>query len=273
MNQLMRSILYFAIFLSVFSLARLFLVTFHFPFFKTLDNAQLMFSFVEGVRFDLATTTVLIFVPIMLLNVPFRFGSNKYWSGLFSWSVFLILVLVLALLIADLVYFDFVKRHISYELLQMRRDDVATVVGMSTTIFLPYLLFFLAAVVSLLMIWYLITTQPTRRFYAWKGYWIRFVLLLILLVIVGRGGIGSKPITIIDAFSSGDTKYGNLLMNGIFSMIHSSLKYENVDHHFFSEEEALAIALNGTPATNKKYPVQKVSVATGKPPGAIWFLC
>ncbi len=266
MNQFVRSLLYFAIFVSVFSLARLLLAILYFPFFRTLDGTQLLFSFVEGLRFDLASTTVLIFVPILSLNIPFRFGSNRYWSGLFSWSVFFVLVPVLALLIADVVYFDFVKRHISYELLQMRGDDTATVVGMSTSIFLPHLILFLTAVVLLSILWYRIAKRPTRRFYSWKSYWLRFVLLFVALVVAGRGGIGSKPITIIDAFSSGDTKYGNLVLNGVFSIMHSSLKHENVGHRFFSEEEALAIALDGSPVANKEYPVQKVATGSEEAP-------
>ena len=257
MSQIKRSVLLYVIALSIFLLARAGLVILYFPFFKELGISRILFSFVEGLRFDLASVTILISIPVLLLNLPFRICSHKYWSALLSGIVILTLIPVMGLLIGDIVYFDFVKRHISYELLTMRGEDAVTVAEMSLSIFIPYLLAFFVGIIVLGIVSWRFLKMNTSWITSLGYRWFRFIAWLVLLIVVGRGGIGSKPITIIDAFASGDTKYGNLVMNGIFSMMHSSLKSENVNHHFFSEDQAIDILFKGKANLNKQFPVQR----------------
>jgi len=101
------------------------------------------------------------------------------------------------------------------------------------------------------------TSQPIRK----RDYGIYLIVFLVMAVFV-RGGLGSKPIAIIDAFAAGNTRQGNLILNGVFSMSHSILKAENVNHHFYDESDALKILDHDSSWTQSNYPFQKVSTRT-----------
>ncbi|MCS5633145.1 MAG: phosphoglycerol transferase I, partial [Candidatus Marinimicrobia bacterium] len=45
---------------------------------------------------------------------------------------------------------------------------------------------------------------------------LSFVLILLVLIVVGRGGFQRKPIAVIDAYQYGSASQGHLILNGIF---------------------------------------------------------
>lgn len=256
-HQVVRTLCFFFTFLFVFFIARLALLMLYTEAFSSLTPLQTFFSFIEGIRFDLASTTVLLAIPILLLNLPFRFVYSRYWFLTISWFIFPILIVIAGTLVGDVAYFDFVKRHASYEILTMRADDFRTVVGMSIDLFLPFLIIFVVFIGLLAFFWKKLISKPIKVINSWKSRWGLFLVIFITMVIIGRGGFGKKPITIIDAFASGNSAYGNLVLNGVFSISHSSLKWVDINHHFFSEDKALSILFPEKQVLNKKFPLQK----------------
>ena len=263
--QINKSILIYLMILLQFTIARAALAILYFPFFKETGISNILFAFVTGLRFDLASTTVLFFIPVLLLNLPFRFTSKWYWHKTIAWLVFPATIVIGLFLVGDVIYFDFVKRHISYELFLMNPDDAMTVASMSYRVFLPYLISFLVLLGFYTFGWIKITRLNVYVSPRFRWRLTQFIVLFLALFVVGRGGAGYKPVTIIDAFSSGDTKYGNLVLNGIFSMSHSMLKSKDVNHHHFENfDQAYKTYFEKAVDKNTKYPVQKVNIEPNK---------
>lgn len=242
-----------------FFLARTALAVIHYDYFSSLRFAQIFEAFLRGIRFDLSSIIVFFSIPLLLMNLPGKLFQNKVVQNLCSTLILLILLTGVAFLLGDIAYFDFVKRHVTFELFTMGGEDVNVLVGMIFGAFWGYLLFFILWLIPLLYIWLKITKIPFKPHpMGIKGIG-KYLLFFVVLVILGRGGLGYKPITIIDAFATGNTVFSNLVLNGVFSVSHSSLRSSSVDHHFFEEKEALKI-LELNPE-NPKYPFQKTAIA------------
>ena len=265
-------IVIFVVALLQFSLARLALLLIYPEQFASLDGLQLLKAFLEGMRFDLTSITVFFSIPLLLLALPFRIFQGWFWQGIWTWIIFLTLLTMAAVLTGDIVYFDFVKRHTAHELLVFGEGDANLLGGMIFGAFLPFLIAFIVNAAVLILVWRKISKMKLAR----PSFKIRqigyYFIYFLILVVAGRGGFGYKPIAIIDAFASGNTAYSNLLLNGVFSISHSSLKAEDVNHHFFPTEEALAVIETQRTLSDTGFPFQKVSVKKSSEPYNLVFI-
>ncbi len=252
-------LLFYLIALAQFSIARLALLGLYYNQFAQLSAFQTIQALIEGLRFDLASITVFSSIPLLMLAFPIRIFRGRLWQGLWMWLLFSVLVTMTAALYGDTVYFDFVKRHTAQELLTFGKGDAGLMGGMIFGVFLPFFLAFLVNVVVLIFLWKKISTAPLNQ----KRFKIRqlpaYIIFFLILVIAGRGGLGYKPLAIIDAFASGNSSYGNLVLNGVFSISQSSLKAEDVNHQFFPQTEALTVIKERIGISNSDFPFQKVS--------------
>lgn len=249
--------LFFTIALAQYAAARLTLLLLYREQFASLSALQVVQAFIEGMRFDLASITVFFAIPLLLLAFPLRICRGPIWQGIWTWVIYAILLIMSGVLVGDIVYFDFVKRHTAHELLVFGKGDANLMGGMLFGVFLPYLLAFVLNAGLLLYLWRKVNAlsldQSRLRIRQYPYYFIFF----LVLVTAGRGGLGYKPIAIIDAFASGNTSYSNLVLNGVFSISQSTLKAENVNHHFFPQAEALAIIGKQNGTSNPLFPFQK----------------
>ena len=209
---------YLGIGLFIFLLARIGIFAVHYENFSSLTFVEVLQGFFYGLRFDLASLLVFSGIPLLLMALPFRWCTSQWWHVALSILVFFVLVLEGTLLIGDVIYFGYVKRHLTNELLFLGKD-------------IKYLVSEAAANPGYLTIWF-------GMFFFGLFYWLRlskvkvrtghfhwpkFILFFVFVVITGRGGIGMKPLTIVHAYSSGSSSLGNLILNGVFSASHSSL--------------------------------------------------
>ncbi|NQU64686.1 MAG: sulfatase-like hydrolase/transferase, partial [SAR324 cluster bacterium] len=250
-------VLFYFIALAQFTLARLALLLLYYGQFSMLSPFQIILAFIEGVRFDLASITIFCSVPFLLLALPVRIFRGRLWQGLWSWVTFVILLLMTGVLFGDIVYFDFVKRHTAHELLSFGEGDAGLMGQMIFTVFLPYLLVFLVNMAILIFVWKKVAGGPEERSRVKFRQYPAYIVFFMILVVVGRGGFGYKPLAIIDAFASGSSSYGNLVLNGVFSISQASLKAENVSHSFFKQADALKLIEKRIKVTNPDYPFQK----------------
>ena len=209
---------YLGIGLAVFMLARLGIFAVHHENFSSLTFGEVFLGFFYGIRFDLASLLVFSGIPLLLLVLPFRWASSNWWHGSLSLLVFFLLVIESTLLVGDLVYFGYVKRHLTNELLFLAKDinylfnEIAANSG--------YFAVWLGLVCLALYFWVRLVLIKLRPV---SFHWIKFVLFIVFVGIAGRGGIGMKPLAIVHAYSSGSTSFANLVLNGVFSASHSSL--------------------------------------------------
>ncbi|MCG8698326.1 MAG: LTA synthase family protein, partial [Bacteroidales bacterium] len=157
----------------------------------------------------------------------------------------------------------YVKRHITYEMFLLVGDDFILLAGMALNVYLVHAIVAIFILIALGWLWYRIAKRPFRAAKLGIKSILVYLAFIILLVIAGRGGIGYKPVTIIDAFSSGSMAFSNLVLNGVFSVSHSMLRSQDINHHHFDQEEALKIL--GIEKDFNDFPFQKTNQGTTQP--------
>ena len=251
MSRLQKSLILVTIALLLFSLCRVLLYYLYPDEFDHLTPGHSLMAFANGLRFDGAVIARLFAIPLVLMNLPLRFFDRRWWFDSFAWLLYLITLGLVLLLLADVIYFQYVKRHIAYELLLLR-DDLGFLFDFVGQGYLLHLGGFILLAAGLFVLWRKVlagSLAPVRL------YWLKFVALFLALVIVGRGGVSGKVIEIIDAYGTGDSAYGHLSLNGAFTTIVFALNLDEVNHKFFPEDEAIDLLARYRKVSDRNYPM------------------
>jgi len=232
MSRIKKSLIFIGITLFIFFLYRLALFSFHYDIFSSLGSFAVCNAFFGGIRFDLSIILTFFALPLLMMNLPVSHAKHKLWFGFWGMMLYLFVVVATLLLIGDVVYYASVKRHMGRELLSLS-NDYTFIFDMVASSYKFLFVLFLFYALALLLIWVkilLIDKAPLKKPI------IKFVLLILILFLGIRGTVDRKAINIIDAFTSGNTAYGNLCLNGVFTTYHSVRHSSEVDHHHFDEE-------------------------------------
>jgi arylsulfatase A-like enzyme len=244
-------LLFFALVMVLFSVARGLLYLRYPAEFATLGGGAVLQAFANGLRFDASIIGRLFAIPLLLLWLPHRLFDRPWWRTLWGWLLYLITVVLLLLLAGDLIYYGHVQRHLSYELVLLA-NDLQFLLAFGLQSQLGTVLLFLLCAVLLGWVWRRILAIPLR---ASRHAAPKFLGLALLLLLVGRGGPTGKIIEIIDAYEGGDATYGNLTLNGAFTTAAFALNLDPVNHHFMPQPEAVALVRNGEPVLDADYPM------------------
>lgn len=250
-SRLQKGLLLLLIAVTLFSLVRGGVYLLYPVSFAGLDLSETLLAFANGLRFDGAVIARLFAIPLLLMCLPFRVFDRGGWFKPFAWLLYLVTLGVVLLLVADLLYYDHVQRHLAYELLLLQ-DDLGFVVDfVRQGEWLPMAALLLFALL-LFWGWLRVLAVPTC-----PGRWPlpKFLLLLLLLVVVGRGGVSGKVIEIVDAYGTGNTAYGNLSLNGAFTTLVFAMNLGEANHHFFPEEKAVEVLARHRQVVDPRYPL------------------
>lgn len=255
MSVFKRIVLVLAAMLAPFLLARLTLYMAYPEVFANLSADSVANSFLQGLRFDLASIAMLNGLPLLILMLPFRFVRRQIVVAVCGAYMFVVWILSACLLIADVAYFGYVKRHITNELTYLG-DDASYFIKYAWADLRPAVFVLLAGMIALFFLW--------RRLFASELVPVRHhrsKLLIGVLAIftLARGGWGLKPIAIIDAFVDGDAAAANLVLNGVFSATHSIWAFESQPHDFYSRDELGTILGLGSDFYAKPYPIERLA--------------
>jgi phosphoglycerol transferase MdoB-like AlkP superfamily enzyme len=228
----------FSLNLLIFFLARVGLFLVYLEDFHDLTLFEVLRAFARGLLFDASIITLVTGGPLLLMLLPFRLAHHRHWLSFWTWANFVLLALFLLLLAGDIVYFGFVHRHAGPEIIAIG-GDVDLMLDMAIGSYWWALLLFLAACVGLFFLW----RRLFRHADAEVGRFLpRLAILLIALLSVAmliRGGLGRKPLDIVDAFVEGRPSAAYLSLNGPFAMSRALLNAHNVKTDFFAWDEAV----------------------------------
>ncbi|HIP47331.1 MAG TPA: LTA synthase family protein [Campylobacterales bacterium] len=259
MRSKLTKIAYFLSFsLLVLSLIRLSLWLIFADDFASLNTQEVLLSFWTGLRIDLITITTFSSLFILLLLLPFKFTDHHTYQKIIGYLWYLVLIIILFVLLADMVYFQFVHRHIGNEVTAMS-NDTHVIVDM----LLEYkLLVLFYALVSFGL--FQIFKKIIHRENVDKESSVlkRIVVLLSVIVVVFlsiRGKVQGKSFSMADAFVVNKTASGNLALNGFFTLYRTISKKQKI-YSFYPECEALktvneVLASEKFTFTDKAYPL------------------
>ncbi|WP_066165925.1 LTA synthase family protein [Aliarcobacter cryaerophilus] len=185
-------------------------------FFEDLTFYETFISFIFGLRVDIITLFTFVGIFILLLLLPFKFTFNIYYRVFLAilWS--LVFILILALCVADIIYFEFSQRHVSNELLSLA-DDINIIFDMAfgSLIYYTIISFIIFALIILLFI--KIFKSPLKYKFLRKRDYFYFFLTIIILFLVIRNSFERKSFGIVDAYAISKNSSGVLAINGFYS--------------------------------------------------------
>jgi phosphoglycerol transferase MdoB-like AlkP superfamily enzyme len=253
--------LFLFITLFVFFLSRLGLLLIYRDTFSSCTASSILLSFLDGFRFDLSILLTVTLLPLVMMTQPIKpYQGFRFWGWVF-YTVSLLCSLVLT---SDLIYFDFVKRHIGREIFVLG-NDWSFIFQITFRSFRIPLVLFIVFSCLLFFLWKKILAVPLLEV---KKTAVKWLLFLIILFAGIRGSYSGKSINIIDAFCSGDTMQGNLTLNGLFSLCHSSSETKQKNPHFYSKTEVQEI-LQLKP---DEYPMTASLAASQSHPNVVFVL-
>ncbi len=259
MTRLTKSALLFGLSLLVFGFFRALLLGLYPEQFNGLALHDVVLAFVHGVRFDASAIVVVFIVPLLLMNFPLAFAQHARWFNFFAWLLYVLTLVMLGILASDLIYFGFVSRHLGSEIMLLGNDG-GLVLDLAVGGYKGVVLAFVIGAALLFAVWRNVLTSKIApaRFMA-----VKYLVMLLGLIVIGRGGITNKPISTIDAFTTGETRFGNLVLNGVFTAAHASNNSKSVNHHFMPLANALREVSAPAPAAEfpmlKRYPARKTN--------------
>ncbi len=204
----------------------------------------------------------------LLMLLPFRPTHQRAWMKFWTWANFVLLAFLLLLLAGNIVYFGFVHRHAGPEIIALG-GDVGLMIDMALGGYWWALLLFLIACAGLFFLWQRWFRQHLD---AEVGRIVpHLAILLIALLGVSmliRGGLGRKPLDIVDAFVENRPSAAYLSLNGPFTMGRALLNTHQVKTDFFAWDEAvrrtqeLVLAPGERLLASADYPLLRARTAT-----------
>jgi phosphoglycerol transferase MdoB-like AlkP superfamily enzyme len=269
-NAYSRMLLIFLACMAPFTLMRVVLFLVYRDDFHSLGFLQVLESFAVGLRFDVSMVAMVVGIPLLLLlMLPFRWAHHVYWQRLWGWFIFITLLLMLFMMTGDTIYFGAVHRHVGAEIGTIT-SDMSSMLMLAVSQYSGALFLFGLTAVTGAFFWRYLThhipSAPNR-------IWLRLVSILVgllLLVILGRGGVTGKPISVGEAFFSNSLPQGYLALNGAFAIARALNDSVPPPKVFMPQTEAVArthdyLAGKGVPFYDSNYPLyQQARAGTPK---------
>ena len=176
----------------------------------------------------------------LLVLLPFRFAHHRAWMNFWTWASFVLLALFLFVLLADIVYFGFVHRHVGPEITALG-GDVGLMMDMAFGGYAWVIVLYLAVCVGLFFLWRRLfrhTDSEVGRFLP------RIAILLGALIgiaVLMRGGLGDKPLDVVDAFVGSRPAAAYLSLNGPFAMSRALVNSKRISADFFPWKQAVEL--------------------------------
>ena len=240
MSRIKLSLILISLALGLFTLFRGLLLVTYFDEFSTLSIFEILQAFVYGLRFDIALASIIFFIPLLMINLPFKFAENSKWLSFWYWVCLPIIIMTCLLLAADIAYYAYVKRHITQEL-RLILHDTFFILQMGLNSYKFALLSFAGFSALLFFLWRKAFPKDLHKNSSGnigKRFAV-FFLVFLALAIGLRGGTQRKTIHVINAFVTGNPSQGNLILNGAYSALRSFDKRPSVSHEFYNPNQLL----------------------------------
>ena len=185
-------------------------------FFEDLTFYETFISFIFGLRVDIITLFTFVGIFILLLLLPFKFTFNIYYRVFLAilWS--LVFISILALCIADIIYFEFSQRHVSNELLSLVNDmNIIFDMAFGSLIYYTITSFIIFILLTLLFVKIFKSTLK-NQFLRKRDYFYFFLIILMLFAGI-RNSFEKKSFGIVDSYAVSKTSSGVLAINGFYS--------------------------------------------------------
>jgi len=241
--------------LVIMMIIRLTLFNFYPNDFSDLTTSELLSSFFMGFRVDIITvftlSSIFILPLLAITHTKIRLFIILLWA--------LILTTIFLLSFSDVLYFDYIHRHMSNELLLLT-NDMDIIIGMAFGSLLKYTIISVLFSISFLFLIYKIFKQNLLKPITGKKL-LLFSLITIIFIALGiRNKVSGKSFGISDAYSVNKVSSGNIALNGFFTFYRTIKTVHK--HDLMKLDQAIKIIKIAQKSSqsnfsNPNYPLQK----------------
>ena len=221
-----------------------------YEFYKTdftdLTTNEFYASLLMGFRVDMITIFTFSSVFVLLL-LFIKSPRTRGFVGVF-WA--LILTTIFILCFSDVLYYDFIHRHMSNELFNLGNDE-DIIIGAVFGSMLSYTIGALILSVIFLYTSYKIFSHHPKHFISGKKLFITTFFILLVLVSGIRNSVAGKSFGTSDAYAVDKVSSGNLALNGFFTMYRTAKS--PVKHNLMQLDEAVKITREQLTSSNAPF--------------------
>lgn len=228
--------------------------------FSDLTFFELISSFIMGFRVDIITLFTFLSLIILLLAFPvkwvhkrrFRIGMGLIWSTLLS--------TILLISFSDVLYYDFIHRHISNELFALA-NDTDIIVEMAFGSYLFYTIGASIFFVLLSILFYKIFSAPLQHEKVSAKSWLGLIVLILILFIGIRNSFSHKSFGLSDAYAVNKVSSGNLALNGFFCVYRTASSKKGGHHQLADLNESVLVAQNLLHSDNARFDSKEIPLS------------
>lgn len=217
-RYLARFFLKAGVFILLFSICRLLFLVFNLKSFPVVYFTD----FLSGMWFDIMTTAI-VFLPLGALETfPNKWRGKKWYQFILALSFHVTLFLCLLINLADIEYFKFTASRSTSSLFTMLGfgNDFSQQLP---SFFKDYWYLFLFLICLQIMGWWFYKRigriEDDSAVTPWWKQVIIFPVIAVILVIVGRGGVGLRPVSPAKASAYTIEQNIALIQNSAFNVI------------------------------------------------------
>ncbi|MBI5345219.1 MAG: hypothetical protein HZB83_07795, partial [Deltaproteobacteria bacterium] len=221
-KKLLQFFILIFLFVAAMTAGRLYFFLKYLAAYSGLNASSIAASFLQGLRFDLSTASIVALPILLLLFLPGVTRSRGSVRALLGITLLWYLLLI-GYNFIDIQYYAFTQRHLTFEINNTWRDtDVVMKIALRkySLEFIGFLVF--AALFSVV---FRRLTAPLRELpderdkgFIWvlKDSVALFIVFAVLFVFI-RAGFQTKPLSIQNAFANEKTELGVLTLNGVYT--------------------------------------------------------
>jgi phosphoglycerol transferase MdoB-like AlkP superfamily enzyme len=231
--------------------------------FLDLTTQEFYASLFMGFRVDMITifTFSILFILLLLF---IKQTKTRAYIGL-TWAVVLNIIFVLSF--SDVLYYDYIHRHISNEIFNLA-DDWDIIIGMAFGSMLLYTLAALLLSAAFLYSVYKFFSYELQKPIESKKLYLTAFIVTLLLFLGIRNNLGGKSFGSSDAYAVNKVSSGNLALNGFFTIYRTAKQSQK--HNLMKLDKALSLtkaAMHSkhTPFIDEEYPMVREYAAKEKP--------
>ncbi len=236
-QKTIRLLYYLTISLVSLFLLRLSLYFIYFDDFTSLTFNETVISFIIGTKIDLISILTFAGIVALLMFLPFKFSVTKKYQNFIGYFWYLILLIIVFVVILDIVYFQFVHRHIGNEVMAIG-NDTQILVDMLLEYLNLLIAFFIYAIVIFFVFKKILKTKLQKTEKSFLQQILVFLAVIFIVFLSIRGKVFAKPFGISDAFTSSKVSSGNLALNGFYTLYRTISKKQKI-YKFYEIDKAL----------------------------------
>ena len=241
---------------------RIIFAIYHNHLLSPFSITEITYTLIWGIRFDLALSgffgiiSVFITYPTeRLFKIPIH-STIKYLAYIFASCVFFIQA-------ADIIYFADSARHLGYEITDTFIDATSLLATAWTIYKAPFLVHIFLYPILLVIISKLFKKQketyPLLTGFKKIHIELNYFVLIIVFLIMGRGGLQSIPIEPLHAQEISNSAKASIALNGAYNTLFFLVKKDSIKHVEIkaSDDLDLSAVIKELYLKNSKYEIKQ----------------